>query len=149
IVHAYKKELDKRDQDRRDVMVAELEKQKSKYQEQLDKKRSDLRKEELEKKIPDKETLQVQFTSANFRMTGVQKALGDTKDDLTTKQLLLDSKEARLEQVDRIPIAPFVLNKTLSERLQATGYPTMMATKDVQIAQLMAGFPDSPARQAS
>jgi capsular exopolysaccharide synthesis family protein len=147
IVAAYTEELDRRDRGRKDVLIAELEKQKAKYQEQLDKKRAELRQLEKDKKIADPQSLQVDYNAAVFKLQGVQKSLGDTKDELSTKELLATAKKARLEKIDVIPIPQVYLQKALAERMQATGYPTLIAQQDVLIAQMMT-YPKSDTRES-
>jgi capsular exopolysaccharide synthesis family protein len=148
IVNAYTEELDKRDKGRKDVLVGDLEKQKAKYQEQLDKKRNDLRQMEKDKKILDPQTQQIEYNAAVFKQQGVQKALGDTKDERSTKELLLTAKKARLANIDKQPIPPYVLSKAMADRTQASGYPTLIATKKVQIIQMKSNFPASPSRDS-
>src|ERR1700693_4383711 len=87
IVNAYMEELDKRDKGRKDLLVADLEKQKPKYQEVLDKKRNDLRQQEKDKNVADPQTLQIEYNAVVFKQVGVQKALGDTQDERSMKEL--------------------------------------------------------------
>jgi succinoglycan biosynthesis transport protein ExoP len=145
IVAAYTEELDKRDKGRKDVLVGELEKQKVKAQEQLDKKRSELRQLEKDKKIGDPQIMQMEYNAAAFKLQGVQKALGDTKDDLSNKELLVTAKKARLENIDTQPIPAFLLTKALYDRIVATGYPALVASKDIEIAHLYS-YPKSASR---
>jgi capsular exopolysaccharide synthesis family protein len=141
IVKAYTDELDKRDSVRKDLLVAELKKQKAKYQEQVDKKSNELRDQEKNGNVADPQTIRDEVERAKHALENVYKALGDTQDDLSTKELLLANKNARLANIATLPVSTIAVRQALTQVLQASGYPSLIAAKDIQIAEWMAQLP--------
>lgn len=148
IVIVYTEELDRRDQGRKRVLVAELEKQRTEYQALLDKKREELRELEKNKKFADPQTLQIEYNAAILKQQGIIKTLGDVTDDRSTKESLRDSKKARVANIGKEPVPSYMLTKLLHEKIQASGYLNLLGAKDVEISHLKT-YPPSTSRDSN
>jgi capsular exopolysaccharide synthesis family protein len=147
IIQAYKKEIETRDNQRKTMMVQQLEKSVQDYKKTLNDKRIELRKVERDADIPDANAMQIMFHGAIVKVGGVEAGLRSVRNDLGKKKLDLKAMQARLAAIETEPVSPAKLRAALNSLPVLTSYYTKMAALDELIADL-AAFPKTPNRDS-
>jgi capsular exopolysaccharide synthesis family protein len=146
VVAAYIREIETRDNQRRDLGVSKLEKSLAENQQKLERLRQQLRDKEEEFEIPDLVTQQLKFNALTADISRADTDMHFLGSDLRKKRLDLKTKQARLKNIALEPVPQGDLKKTLDTAWSLQQFAIKLAEVDEEIASLSL-FPDSDIRK--
>jgi polysaccharide biosynthesis transport protein len=147
IIQAYKQEIETRDNQRRGLLIKQLEKSLDENRTTLTDKRLDLRRVEKEQDVLDPITQQIYFNSLALKVTSSESILRLTRNELGKKQLDLAALKSQLEGVEKQPVSQAKLRMMVNNSNLMQQFAAKIAKLDEEITKLST-FPSSDQRDS-
>jgi len=135
IIQAYREEIETRDNQRKSLLITQLEKSLVDNQKRLADKRLELRQVEKDQDIPDNNTLNLMFTSLSLQVHTTETMFRAVRNDLTKKTLDLTTLKSQLESIDTEPVSQAKLRVILNSSMLMQQYAAKLAAVDEQITE--------------
>ncbi|HYV35735.1 MAG TPA: polysaccharide biosynthesis tyrosine autokinase [Gemmataceae bacterium] len=148
VTTAYKDEVENRDNQRKKVLIDQLEKSLRENQQKLAEKRKDLQVAEKDDNIADPQTLQMRINTATFKVTNIEAERRAVLNDLSKKKLDLADTKAQLAAVNTAPISHEKVTLLIYSLTQMQSLSTKLADVEDKTSEWLP-LPDSPQKTAA